>query len=336
MRTHGDAGLRSMSCLMWLLPLLIACSTKMDGPIVDAGDDPDLAGRPPMPRASYPLMARFPEGGTYDPVARAFYVGSLEDGSVRRVDVETGAETVLFTERAAGKWWTLGMDVDLLRRRLFVCAMDDRSPSPRAGFIWIFDLDKGERIANHALSAAANKATCTDVVVTREGLGYVGDREVGNVYTVDATAGASLFVSSDELKGTVVGQNSIVLLPDQSALLSVIYLPSRLMRVDLGTRAVREVTLDGPFSDRTLLAGADGMTLVDGVAYVAFTSKIVRVTPTMADWSQAKTVALDVPSGMTDVISTPAGLYLLNGQSVRFALGDSPDPFALVRFAGTF
>jgi hypothetical protein len=101
-------------------------------------------------------------------------------------------------------------------------------------------------------------------------------------------------------------------------------------------RPVREVTLDGPFSDRTLLAGADGMTLVDGVAYVAFTSKIVRVTPTAADWSQAKTAALDVPSGMTDVVSTPAGLYLLNGQSVRFALGDSPDPFALAHFVGTF
>ena len=35
---------------------------------------------------------------------------------------------------------------------------------------------------------------------------------------------------------------------------------------------------------------------------------------------------------MTDFVSTPGGLYLLNGQSVRFALGSTPDPFRLVRF----
>ena len=32
---------------------------------------------------------------------------------------------------------------------------------------------------------------------------------------------------------------------------------------------------------------------------------------------------------MTDVLSTPNGLYMLNGQSLAFALGTTPDPFAL-------
>ena len=41
-----------------------------------------------------------------------------------------------------------------------------------------------------------------------------------------------------------------------------------------------------------------------------------------------------MPNGQTDVISTPNGLYLLNGQSVTFALGDTPDPFHLVKFTG--
>jgi hypothetical protein len=39
---------------------------------------------------------------------------------------------------------------------------------------------------------------------------------------------------------------------------------------------------------------------------------------------------------MTDVIVTPAGPYLLNGQAVQFAVGSEPDPFQLVRFVGTF
>ncbi|MFT3767927.1 MAG: SMP-30/gluconolactonase/LRE family protein [Minicystis sp.] len=283
---------------------------------------------------SYPLEAQYPEGGTYDPAGHAFYVGSLGDGSVHRVDAATGAETVLFTETAPGTWWTLGMDVDVTRRRLWVCAMDDRSPDPRAGYIWIFDLETGKRLRNHALSAAATDATCTDVALTKDGRGYVGDREAGNLYRVDIDAGASLFVSDPGLSAAFVGQNSTVVLPDESALLTVTYGLPHLVRVDLATKAVKEVDIDGTFSDFSPLAGADGMTLAGGSAYVAFTSKLIKVTPTLGDWSKATSVAVDVPSGMTDVVSTPNGLYLLNGQSVRFALGTTPDPFALVRFVG--
>ncbi|APR79010.1 Superoxide dismutase [Minicystis rosea] len=284
---------------------------------------------------SYALQAQFPEGGTYDPATHAFYVGSLGDGSVHRVDAATGVESVIFTETAPGKWWTLGMDVDVVRRRLWVCAMDDRSPDPRAGYVWVFDLETGKRIKNHALGDAAADATCTDVALTQDGRGYVGDREAGNVYRVDIDAGASLFVTDPGLTAAFVGQNSMVVLPDQSALLSLLYGLPHLVRVDLATKAVKEVDIDGTFSDLSLLAGADGITLAGGSAYVAFTSKLIKVTPTLGDWSQATSVAVDVPSGMTDVVSTPNGIYLLNGQSVRFALGTTPDPFALVRFAGS-
>lgn len=122
-------------------------------------------------------------------------MGSLGDGSVRRVDATTGAETVLFTEAAPGRWWTLGMDLDAARRLLWVCAMDDRSPSPRAGPVWVFDLAAGTRVASVPLSAARPDATCTDVAVVSDGAGYVVDREQPDVYRVDRATGASLFVT---------------------------------------------------------------------------------------------------------------------------------------------
>ncbi len=282
----------------------------------------------------YPLTAKYPEGGTYDEGGHAFYVGSLGDGSVHRVDATTGEDSLLFRETAPGKWWTLGMTVDAAGRRLWVCAMDDRSPK-RAGFIWIFDLTTGARVANHALAKAAPDATCTDVALTKDGRGYVGDREVGNIYRVGETTAPELFVTSTKLEGGVVGQNSMVVLPDESALLSLVYLSPRIVRVDLATRAVRDVEITGNFSDKsTLLAGADGMTYHGGSVYVAFTSELVRVTPRLADWSSADAKEIEVPSGMTDVVATPIGLYLLNGQAVRFATGSTPDPFALVRFVG--
>jgi hypothetical protein len=38
------------------------------------------------------------------------------------------------------------------------------------------------------------------------------------------------------------------------------------------------------------------------------------------------------PGWLSEPLCKP--LYLLNGQSVRFALGSTPDPFALVKFVG--
>ncbi len=282
---------------------------------------------------TYSLDAQFPEGGAYDPESGTFYFGSLGDGSVHALDATSALEQVVFTETAPGTWWTLGMDVDVARRRLWVCAMND-DDDPRSGHVWIFDMETGARTAAYDLRDAAADASCTDVAVTSDGLGYVVDREQGNVYVVDELLGPVLFTSSPDLEAALVGQNSVVVLPDESALLTVLYSPSSLARVDLETGAVSVVEIDGKFSDLSFLAGADGMTYRDGSVYVAFTSVLIRVTPSFADWSQATSEYEDVPSGMTDVISTPGGLYLLNGQSVRFLLGTDTDPFELRRYTG--
>lgn len=286
----------------------------------------------------YPLEATFPEGGTFDPTGDAFYVGSLGDGSVHRIDRGTGSETVLFEETAPGTWWTLGMDVDVARRRLWVCAMDDQRETtsetpPYAGYVWVFDLETGERIQTHVLSSVGVRATCTDVAVAADGSAYVVDRESPNIYHLTEEGPVTLLVTDDLLSAAVIGQNAIVVLPDQGALLVILYMPSRMVRIDLGDLSVRDVEIDGAFRDLTpALSGADGMTMSEGRVLVAFTSAVVTLTPTLADWSAASASTVDVPAGMTDIIHTSDGDYLLNGQAVRFALGQETDPFALVRY----
>ncbi len=293
---------------------------------------------PPTFLDSYALDAAFPEGGIYDPSDHAFFVGSLADGSVHRVDAQTGESEVFFTPSEPGAWWTLGMAVDVPARRLWVCAMEDLSDTGADpaydGYVWQLDLETGEREAVHPLSQAYAEATCTDVAVAADGTVFVTDRDFGHVYGVDAAEGAWLFAASDDLESSFIGQNAAVVLPDQSALMVAVYLPSRLVRVDLADQSVLDVDISGSFADAAFLAGADGMTYHDGSLYVAFTSELVRVTPTLSDWSSVSAEEVDVPEGMTDVVSTPAGLYLLNGQAVRYALGSDPDPFALTRFVG--
>lgn len=301
-------------------------------------------GSAPMPktfRERYALEATWPEGGIYDPQGHAFYVGSLGDGSVHRVDAESGLDETIFVETAPGAWWTLGMAIDQPRQKLWVCAMEDLRGTDADpaydGYVWRFDLATGAREAVFPLAEAYAEATCTDVAVADDGTVYVTDRDFGRVYRIDpgATAAAP-FVVDDELEASVIGQNAAVVTPDQSALLVAIYLPSRLVRVDLSTKVVTEVDIDGSFADITFLSGADGMTLHDGKVYVVFSSELVEITPTLGDWSTASAREVSLPNGLTDVVSTPDGLFLLNGQAVGYALERDPDPFALVRFTGSF
>lgn len=97
---------------------------------------------------------------------------------------------------------------------------------------------------------------------------------------------------------------------------------------------VKKVTVHGPFEDDAPLGGADGMDYRNGSVYVAFTSKLVRVVPRAADWAEGDATRAEVALGMTAAINTPDGLFLLNGQSIRFALKQEPDPFTLGRYLG--
>jgi sugar lactone lactonase YvrE len=340
--TH-DASISSDSALRADSSLADADSPSDASPVpLDGSEEPDgSSGARFLNR--YPLRATFPEGGIYDPTSHSFFVGSLGEGTVNRIDAATGTEEVFFRESAPGEWWTLGMDVDVSRQRLIVCAMDDQRETstdepPYDGYVWIFDLTTGVRTANYALADAFPNATCTDVVAAADGTIYVCDREHPNLYRIDSSGALSLFVTDPLLGSSLkLGQNALVVLPDQSALLDIVYLPSKLLRISLPEGVVTEVDIDGDFFDGTpALSGADGMTYSGGGVLVAFTSQLVRVEPILADWSSATAVSVDVPAGQTDIVHTPMGDYLLNGQAVSFAFDREPEPFALVRFDGSF
>lgn len=307
-----------------------------DAVLPDQGMPPErqFAGR-------YALDAEFTEGGIYDAAGHAFFFGSLGSGGVYRIDANTGAQSTLFEPDAPGVWWTLGMDIDPVAGRLYVCAMDDRRELDEdhdyVGYLWGFDLESGERVVDRDLRDAAEGATCTDVAVGNDGTIYINDRENPRLFTYRTQSQElALWVEDDELGGRIVGQNALVALPDGSGVLSLIYLPSRLVHVSIPDGRVTEVDIDGDFFDGLpALSGADGMALdADGSLLVAFTSQLNRIRPTVADWQTATSTTVDVPAGMTDVVHTPGGNYLLNGQAVSFALGRDPEPFALVRFEG--
>jgi len=275
---------------------------------------------------------------TFDEAGDRFFVGSLGDGSVHAIDAASGEETVFFEETEAGIWWSLGMDIDEAKGALVVCAMDDRrevdevDPSYE-GWVWELDLETGERLARHRLGDAFDTATCTDVTVLSDGTILVVDREHPNVYRIEPGGDPELLVTDDELSASGIGLNAVVALPDENALLAVLYLPSRLVRIALPDGAVTEVEVDGDFVNGTPpFSGADGMTWSGDDLLVQFTGELARVRPITADWSAASSTTVDVPPQQTDIIHTPRGDYMLNGQAREFAFDWDTEPFALVRF----
>lgn len=322
--------------------LLAACNGTPADPAIDPTPEPapdpvQVDGRTFL--GEYPIRADFAEGGVYDPEGHAFFVGSLATGAVYRVDAATGRQTTVFEPDEPGVWSTLGMDLDAFDNRLWVCAMDDRrglgEAHDFAGHLWGIDLATGRRAIERPLGNAAEGGTCSDVAAARDGAVYVNDRDNPRVYMY-ADGQLELLVEDAALTGRAGGQSALVMTPDQGALLSLVYRPARLVRVDLDDLSVSVVDIDGPFSDDAGVDfGADGIALDgEGGALVAFTSQLNRLVPASPAWRGARSTTVNVEGGLTDVIATPAGPYLLNGQSLAFTAGDDPRPARLRRFDG--
>lgn len=293
--------------------------------------------------AAYDLDVPHAEGGVYDPVTHAFFVGSLVTGGVHRIDANSGEERQVYAEQRPGEWWTLGLGIDVERRWIWVCSMSDlrevgEGDPANLGYIVQFDLETEAAIRTYDLSQAFPGANCADVEPAADGKVYVADRAHPNIYVIDPeTEQIELFATDEALGGDVVGQNGLLVLPDQSGLLAIVYLTPKLVHVSLTDGSVKEVEIDGDFFDFVPpLSGADGITWDGGSALVMFSSKLNKITPTSADWSSASSESIDTEPGMTDVIHTPGGNYILNGQPVTFALENEPEPTRLVRFDEVF
>ncbi len=284
----------------------------------------------------YPLEVTYPEGGAFDPVDGVFVMGTLEGGSVFTVDPLDGQATVLHEPSEPGTWISLGMAVDAPRHRLWVCAAN-RDTRPFTGEIWVFDLSAGERTHVVPLMYDGAPAWCEDVAVASNGTAFATDRENPNIYVVDDSFSAELLVSDELLGSPILGQNGIIVLPGDEALLAAIHAPASLNHVSIADGTVTPVEISGDFTDVGLGVGADGMVWVDDALFVVFDGKLARVTATTDDWSAAESTTVEWPRGLTDVLATPAGLYLLNGQAIQFALGQRQlGPFELRRFNGVF
>lgn len=318
--------------LFSVVGLLAACTADHGLSDQDGFDDTVDDGKADEAASSAPAVhwfrdtQLFPEGGAYDPVDHAFFVGSLRHGNITRV-AEDGNETIFFAGTGEAERYTLGMQVDAARRRLWVCTTHDK-----LGRVWIFDLASGRRITDLDLTTVNPVAACNDLLLDSDGSAFVSDRENHHIYKIDADGRLSIWADDPLLHGSLVSLNSMDFTEDRSALLTATYLPPSLVRVSLANpRDVRAVDLTGDlFMDGfNVLNGPDDLIMHDGQLIVAFGSSLKRVTPSDASWSHATVKSTRTIGGVTALIEDGAKLYGVNGQSVRYALGVTPRPFEI-------
>ena len=223
-------------------------------------------GRNRQPKATstvaftFPGPGLIPEGLAYDPATDAFFVSSVRERKILKVDRAQRTSRSL-ADRGAGLWAALGMAVDGPRRRLWVATsalpeMADALPADegRAALV-AFDLDSGRSVARHELPRDRHHVL-GDVIVT----------PAGDVFTTDSTSPAiyRLPVDGRALETLAAGEPFVSLqglaLSADGARLFVTDYAKGIFAIDLVSRRVR--LLDAP---RTAgLLGIDGLYRVGG------------------------------------------------------------------------
>lgn len=273
----------------------------------------------------YPLSSKDskPEGVTFDPVDRAFYAGSLEGGTITRVDAD-GKETIFFQSDREVSF--SGMKVDARSRRLWVCASfrDTAVPLGEEGSlyteIWIFDLGNGEKTHTYTLPAIAPNARCNDFNLDENGIGYFPDSQKPNIYRIDPDEeSGTLYVDNnpilepplllpENIRFFVPGSNGVALTPDQRYLLIANTQANTLFRVSLSDPSdIIEVALYG--DDFT---APDGLVMFNSQTLYAVSSvKIHQATFTGTAFDEAVVQSIDFVGGTTTGTLAENQLYVI-------------------------
>lgn len=286
-----------------LTAALLGAGTLAATPAIAATDEPGSV--------AFPLPDGFqPEGITID--GDTAYLGSLRDGDIYRLDLDSGVGEVL--SQGPG---TPSVGIELVEGdRLFVAG-------GAAGDARVVDAHTGEVLASYALGGGF----VNDVVVTDDAA-YFSDsvQPVIHVLPLGAhgelpTTAERLPISGELVYGEGFNANGIETTPDGDALLLVQSGAGLLFRADPSTGATTAVDLGGE-----LLTNGDGLTR-DGSTLYAVQNQLNTVAVLdLADDGRSAEVTERVTDPLFDVPTTVAvgedRLYLPNA---RFGTPPTPE-----------
>lgn len=229
------------------------------GPLRAAAGWPELSktigtARAPLVRGRASFVIKepdlMPEGIAYDPLRRAFYLGSIYKSKIvalgpdgRRRDFKASGEDGL-----AG---VLGMKVDARRRLLWVCS----NTRDGAASVHKYALDSGELKGKYTLDERPARHQFNDIALSRRGDAYVTDSLGAAVYEIPAGAeGPRPLVKLEP----GVYPNGVALSADERRL--YVATAAGISIVDIGAESVAELAR----GENVATTGADGLYLYRG------------------------------------------------------------------------
>ncbi|GAB3927692.1 Vgb family protein [Larkinella terrae] len=303
-----------------LLVLLAVCSACFRDHIVQPIE---------VKQETYPIPGDtfFPEGIAYDASQGFFYTGSIGNGDILKVNVQTG-ETSLFAAGAAQNRPTCnGLKLDS-KGRLWVCGGTQNK-------IQVLNPD-GTLLKNWDLSAFAATGFINDCILDDKYV-YFTDSQNKQLYRTSVALAQPgdmeqwLTFTDQQIPYTSPGVNAngIVLTADGNYLIVVISSSGKLYRIDTSTKAIAEIQLNTPVN------AGDGLWLENQTLYVSrnVTNQIFPVTLS-GDYLQGTVGAGFGDNLLFNTTMAKAGPYFLvvNGQLNRRS-GPTPPvlPFSISR-----
>jgi sugar lactone lactonase YvrE len=299
-----------------VITLLVSCKK----------DKPDVV----VAKESYPLPgdAFFPEGIAYNNKTGIFYTGSVANGDIVQVNVQSG-ETKLFSlGKSQNRNAATGMKIDRMNR-LWVCGGPDNK-------IQVLDLN-GQLLKSWDTQALFGSGFINDCIIDNSHI-YFTDTRVRKIYRASVTGNTPgdleewLTFTDAQIPYSPTGTNAngIEATPDNKYLIVVISYSGKLYRIDKTTKSITEIILNTP------VTAGDGLYLDGTTLYVSrnATNQIFRVALNK-DYSQGTLLGGGFGTNLLfNTTIARAGDYFLvvNGQLNRRA-GPTPPvlPFSVSR-----
>lgn len=270
----------------------------------------------------------FPEGIAYTELTGSFYTGSVTNGNILKVNVESGNARLFATGASHNRKAATGLKIDQMNR-LWVCGGADNK-------IQVLGLD-GSMIKSWDTKALFGSGFINDCIIDNTHI-YFTDSQIKKIYRtsiVETTPGNLeewlTFTDAQIMYATTgTNANGIVSTPDGKYVIIVISSSGKLYRIDKASKAIAEIVLNSP------ITSGDGLYLEGTRLYVSrnATNLIFPVTLN-ADYSQGTVGTGFGTNLMFNTTIAKAGNYFLvvNGQlNKRATIPPSPVlPFNVTR-----
>ncbi len=254
--------------------------------------------------------ALIPEGIAYDPATKSFFVGSLAQRKIVRVDAK--GQTKDFTEPGQDSLWAvLGLRVDVPRRLLWACS--GSSQTGKSG-LFAYDLKTGKLARKYVLTDTTSKHLLNDLTILENGELYVTNSEGGTVYTLNP-AQDQLVVYNPQLR--LIYPNGITHLPESRLLyvahfggISVIDLTTREAKPLAAPQTIPLFGIDGLyFRENTLIGVQNG---IEADRIVRFTLGAGGRSVTAIEVLENNHPSFNIPT--TGVLAGKSFYYISNSQ----------------------